>query len=236
MNKLLTKSLVEFLGTLTLVVFGCGAVATCASFELEPAVLMIALAFGLVVHIVIYAGGHLSGAHYNPGVTIAFALFRHFPPKEVFAYLLAQFSGAFLGAALLIFIFSPLHPDLPASTITGVTQPAFEHTLWLATIECGLSMVLMFVIMAVATDCRAVGHMAGLAIGGTVALEALVAGPLTGASMNAARSFGPAIASGNYSFLWVYVITTIAGCCLGALLYRLCSCSDATNTSVKGCC
>jgi len=197
----------EFIGTFALVFFGCGAVAV---GQLPP--VGIALAFGLVIAVMIYALGHVSGAHFNPAVSIGFALGRHFPWPRVATYAVAQVAGAASGALLL-------RATLGASAPLGVTHPAGSDLQALAW-EALLSFVLMLVITAVATDTRAVGEAAALAIGGAVTLGALVGGPVTGASMNPARSIGPALVSGDLGSLWVYLIGPIAGAAGAALVYR----------------
>ena len=197
----------EFIGTFALVFFGCGAVAV---GQLPP--VGIALAFGLVIAVMIYALGHVSGAHFNPAVSIGFALGRHFPWPRVATYAVAQVAGAVSGALLL-------RATLGASAPLGVTHPAGSDLQALAW-EALLSFVLMLVITAVATDTRAVGEAAALAIGGAVTLGALVGGPVTGASMNPARSIGPALVSGDLGSLWVYLIGPIAGAAGAALVYR----------------
>jgi MIP family channel proteins len=163
----------------------------------------------------IYATGHLSGAHINPAVTIAFTLTRHFPVRDAVAYVGAQLAGATAGALMLLAAWS----DQPARL--GATVPSVGTGTGTALLyEVVLTAFLMFVIVAVATDTRAAGAGAALAIGGTVALDALFGGPITGASMNPARSFGPALASGTWTSFWVYVVGPIAGAALGALAYE----------------
>src|SRR5215210_1475053 len=137
--------------------------------------------------VMVYATGHLSGAHINPAVTLAFTFTRHFPPRDAVAYIAAQIAGAAVAALTLLVLW----PDQPGEL--GTTVPSVAA--WRALVyEVVLTAFLMFVIMAVATDVRAVGAAAAIAIGGTVALDALFGGPVTGASMNPARSFGPALA------------------------------------------
>jgi MIP family channel proteins len=162
----------------------------------------------------IYATGHLSGAHINPAVTLAFTMTRHFPARDAIAYIGAQLAGAAVAAFALLAVW----PDKPG--MLGVTQPtigvgsAFVY-------EFLLTAFLMFVIMAVATDVRAVGAAAAIAIGGTVAMDALMGGAVTGASMNPARSFGPALATGQWHDFWIYVLAPIAGAAAGAFAYQL---------------
>jgi len=163
--------------------------------------------------VMVYATGHLSGAHINPAVTVAFTLSRHFPARDAVAYVSAQLIGATLAALVLLAVW----PDKPGEL--GATLPsvgvggAFVY-------ELVLTAFLMFVIMAVATDTRAVGAAAAIAIGGTVGLDALFGGPVTGASMNPARSFGPALAAGEWSDFWIYVAGPVAGAALGAFAYQ----------------
>jgi aquaporin NIP len=197
----------EFLGTAALVFFGCGAVAL---GQLPPA--GVALAFGLVIAVMVYALGHVSGAHFNPAVSIGFALGRHFPWPRVATYAVAQVAGAVCGALLL-------RATLGGAVPLGVTRPSgsdLQAVVW----EAILTFTLMLVITAVATDTRAVGEAAALAIGGAVALGALVGGPVTGASMNPARSIGPAIVSGDFGSLWVYLVGPVIGASGAAVAYR----------------
>lgn len=201
----------ELVGTYALVTAGCGAIVVDA---LTGALthLGIALTFGLVIMVMIAATGHLSGAHFNPAVTLAFALTRHFPWRDVPLYLGAQLLGAVAGALTLRALF-------PEAATLGATLPAGSALQSLG-LEILLTAVLMFVIMAVATDTRAVGQLAALAIGGTVALDALWGGPISGASMNPARSFGPALVAAAWRDHWVYWLGPISGACLGALIYQ----------------
>jgi len=164
--------------------------------------------------VMVYATGHLSGAHINPAVTIAFALTRHFPAREAAAYIGAQVAGATIGALTLLAVW----PDKPASLGAAVPSVGVGSAL---TYEMILTALLMFVILAVATDTRAVGAAAAIAIGGTIGLDALFGGPVTGASMNPARSFGPALVTGEWTDFWVYVVGPIAGAALGGLAYQV---------------
>jgi MIP family channel proteins len=161
----------------------------------------------------VYATGHLSGAHINPAVTLAFALTRHFPGREAAAYVAAQAVGATAAALLLGAAWEGSPADLGATVPSVGAGTAVLY-------EIVLTAILMFVIMAVATDTRAVGAGAAIAIGGAVGLDALFGGPITGASMNPARSLGPALASGEWSDFWVYLAGPFAGAALGALAYQ----------------
>jgi aquaporin NIP len=172
----------------------------------------VALTFGLVIMAMIYAVGHVSGAHFNAAVTFAFALSRHFPWSRAAGYWLAQLLGALAAAALL-------RGSLGNVAHVGATLPSGsqgQSFLW----ELVLSFFLMFVIMAVATDTRAIGEAAAIAIGGTIGLDAMFGGPISGASMNPMRSIAPAFVSGDLHALWLYVVAPLLGASLGALTYR----------------
>lgn len=208
------RAAAEGLGAFALVFAGCGAIVTDTVHAGTLGTVGVALVFGLVIMAMVYATGHLSGAHLNPAVTLAFALTRHFPRREALAYVAAQLAGA-IAAALLLWAVWPSQPaDL------GTTLPTVGDGSALA-YEAMLTALLMFTIMAVATDTRAVGAAAAIAIGGAVGLDALFAGPITGASMNPARSIGPALVSGELGDLWIYVAAPLAGAALGALAYQL---------------
>ena len=202
----------EALGTFALVFFGCGAIMVAAEGG-DFGQLGVALAFGLVIAAMVYALGHISGAHLNPAVSLAFALGRHFPWRLVGAYWVAQCIGATAAALLLRASLGDV-ADIGATTPSGSDGQSF---LW----EIVLTFFLMLVIMAVATDTRAVGEAAAIAVGGTVALGALVGGPVSGASMNPARSLGPALAAGELGALWIYLLAPPLGAALGAVAYRL---------------
>ncbi len=209
----LGAELAEATGTFALVLAGCGAIIVDAQTQALGTV-GIAAVFGLIVGAMIYATGHLSGAHFNPAVTIAFAATGHFPWRRAPSYITAQIAGALLAAAVLRW-------SLGNVAELGSTHPSslVESPGWLL-IEFLLTATLMFVIASVATDGRAVGTMAGSAIGATVALDALWGGPLTGASMNPARSLGPALVSGDLAHLWGYLLAPVLGALAGAYLYE----------------
>ena len=204
----------EGFAAFALVFAGCGAIITNAQYGEALGTVGIALVFGLVIMVMVYATGHLSGAHINPAVTLAFTLTRHFSLREAAAYIAAQLAGATAAALLLLAVWT----NKPASL--GATLPSVGAGSALV-YEAVLSAFLMFVIMAVATDTRAVGAAAAIAIGGTIGLDALFGGPVTGASMNPARSFGPALVSGEWRDFWVYVVGPVAGAAIGALAYQL---------------
>ena len=201
----------ELVGTFALVFAGCGAVMVDAKTHALGHV-GVALTFGLAIMAMIYALGHVSGAHFNAAVTFAFALSRHFPWKRALAYWAAQFLGALAAAALL-------RGSLGDIAHVGATLPSGslgQSFLW----ELVMSFFLMFVIMAVATDTRAVGEAAAIAVGGTIGLDAMFGGPISGASMNPMRSLAPAFVSGDLHALWLYIAAPVLGTSLGALTYR----------------
>ncbi|MGZ4256663.1 MAG: aquaporin [Gaiellaceae bacterium] len=202
----------EFVGTFTLVFAGCGAVMVDAKTH-QLGHVGVAFSFGLVIMAMIYAVGHISGAHFNGAVTFAFALSRHFPWPRATAYWCAQLAGAIAAAALL-------RGSLGNIAHVGATLPSGsqgQSFLW----ELVLTFFLMFVIVAVATDTRAVGEAAAIAIGGTIGLDAMFGGPISGASMNPMRSAGPALVSGDLHALWLYIVAPVVGASLGALSYQL---------------
>ena len=173
----------------------------------------VAISFGLVILADIYAVGHISGAHFNPAVTLGFVLTRHFPPAERSRTGSPSSSERVAAAAVL-------RGSLGNIAHVGATLPSGSQAqsfLW----ELVLTAFLMFVVMAVATDTRAVGEAAAIAIGGTIGFEAMFGGPISGASMNPARSLGPALVSGDLHALWIYLLAPLAGAAVGALAYQL---------------
>jgi aquaporin NIP len=206
------KALAEFIGTFALVFAGCGAAMVSERFPGTVAPGAVPVVFGLVVAAMIYAVGHISGAHFNPAVTLAFAVGKHFPRRQLLGYWAAQFLGALAACGMLVLL-------LPDGVSFGATVPrvsAWQALGW----EILLSFFLMFVIISVATDTRAVGTMAGAAIGATVMLAAFVGGPVTGASMNPARSLAPALFERQWVSLWVYFLGPGIGAVAAALVYN----------------
>ena len=201
----------EAVGTFALVFAGAGAVMVDAKTH-QLGHVGVALTFGLVIMAMIYAVGHISGAHFNGAVTFAFALSRHFPWRRAVGYWVAQLTGALAAAAVL-------RGSLGTIAHVGATLPSGsqgQSFLW----EVVLSAILMFVILAVAADTRAVGEAAAIAIGGTIGLDAMFGGPISGASMNPMRSMGPAFVSGDLHSLWVYLVAPVVGTSVGGLLYQ----------------
>jgi MIP family channel proteins len=210
--NLVHRATAEAVGTFALVFAGCGAIMVNAQTGALGHV-GIAATFGLVVMAMIYTFGHISGAHFNPAVTVAFTLTRHLPIRVATTHVGAQLVGA-LTAALALRATLGSTANLGSAIPSGTTGQSFA-------MEFVLTTFLMLVIIAVATDTRAVGEAAAIAIGGTVALDALFGGPISGASMNPARSIGPALVSGTYDALWLYVVAPLLGAAAGALTYQL---------------
>src|SRR5262245_48932906 len=192
----------EFVGTFALVFAGTGAAIVNEVTGLVTHV-GVALTFGLVVLAMIYALGDVSGAHLNPAVTLGFCIARRFPARWVLPYLGSQAAGGVLASMTLVVLF-PMHPTLGATLPAG---PALQSFL----LEVVLTLLLMFVILSVSTGAKENGLMAGVAVGSVVALEALFAGPISGASMNPARSLAPALLSWRFESLWVYLTAPLLG-------------------------
>lgn len=207
------KYVAEILGTFALVFCGTGAIIInqeTAGIVTHPG---IAFTFGLVVMVMIYALGPISGAHFNPAVTIGFTVAKKFPLKEVVPYIISQSAGAFLGSFVLRFLF-------PANEFLGTTLPAGSAQQSFV-LELLLTFFLMLVIVQVATGSKEQGMFAGLAIGSTVLLEAMFAGPICGASMNPIRSLAPALVSGHTEHLWVYLLAPTLGAILAIGIWKI---------------
>lgn len=240
MVPLFKKMMAECFGTFFIVLLGCGSIAVGTAFPGSMSSQWVPIIFGLGVMVMIYAVGHVSGAHFNPAVTLAFAVARHFSWRHVPAYAAAHVLGALLAVfCLMMFV--------PNATQFGAPV---SHVSYMATFfwEAILSFLLMFVITAVATDTRAVGVMAGTAIGATVAVAAFVGGPMTGAAINPARALAPLLVEGRFDFIVIYMTAPFLGTVLGALFYEKIRChetvtdlaSDLQNKQsqkpAKGCC
>jgi aquaporin Z len=172
----------------------------------------VAITFGFIVMAMIYSLGNVSGAHLNPAVTIAFTLAGRFKLKEVLPYVLSQLTGAILASGTLKLLF-------PANDTLGATMPA-SSAVQSFVLELILTFFLMLVIINVATGSKEQGMFAGLAIGSTVLLEAMFAGPICGASMNPARSIAPALISGHFEHLWLYIVATVTGAALAVPVWK----------------
>ena len=214
------KYIAEFFGTFALVFAGTGAIII---NDVSGGVIThvgIALTFGLVVMAVIYAVGDISGAHLNPAVSLGFWASRRFPGRSVLPYIISQCSGALLASLTLRLLFME-HPTLGSTLPAGPVVQSFV-------MEIILTGFLIFVILNVSSGAKEKGLMAGIAVGAVVGLEALFAGPISGASMNPARSLAPALLSGNLNTLWIYILAPIFGSYLAVM-----GCRGVRN---KGCC
>jgi aquaporin Z len=207
------RALAEALGTYFLVLIGPGTAMVDAFTDGAVGHVGVALAFGFVVVAMIFALGHLSGAHINPAVTLAFWSVGRFPASEVAPYVAAQCAGGTLASLTLVGVLGPVGR-------LGATLPSIPMGKALA-VESLLSFGLMFVIMAVATDRRVPDGFAAVGVGLTVGFCALMGGPLTGASMNPARSFGPALVGRLWDGHWVYWVAPITGMLVAARTYEL---------------
>ncbi|XP_025012197.1 nodulin-26 [Ricinus communis] len=209
------KIVAELVGTYILIFVGCGVALT---DEVQRLTMVgIAIAWGVVLMALIYAVGHVSGAHFNPAVSIAFAAGRKFPWKHVPMYILAQVLGSTLASLTLRVLFNDLDDIEVTVTQYKDSTSDLEAIIW----EFIITFILMFNILAVATDYRASKDLSGVAIGGTLLFNALLAGPITGASMNPARSLGPAIVSGVYKNLWVFIVSPIFGALAATYVYNM---------------
>ena len=219
MSSLKARLTAEFIGTYILVFAGTGAVIV---EKLTGAMghVGIALTFGLVVTALIYAFGHISGAHFNPAVSVAFSVMGEFPKKELSTYILAQLMGAIFASATLYLLFrEDIHSMIDVAYL-GATLPrgSWEQSFIL---EFILTFILMLIISSSAVHAKAVKSFAGIAIGFTVGLEAMFAGPICGASMNPARSIAPALVSGHLEYLWIYIGATLLGAIASVFVYNI---------------
>jgi aquaporin NIP len=223
------KYAAEFIGTFALVFAGTGAIISDEASHGAITHVGVALTFGLVVLVMIYSVGDISGAHINPAVTIGFWLSRRMPGRKVLLYVISQCAGAITASVILHFLF-------PDNRLLGATQPAGTQ-LQSFIVEFFLAALLIFVILGVSTGAREKGITAGIVIGSTIALGALFAGPISGASMNPARSLGPALVSGQLQTLWVYLTAPVLGAAFGILGCRwvrepgCCSANQIENNS-----
>jgi aquaporin Z len=206
------KYIAEVVGTFGLVFCGTGAIIINEETKGGVSQVGIAMTFGLIVMVMIYALGNISGAHLNPAVSIAFAISGKFALKQLFPYVVSQLVGAFLATLILKTLF-------PENQTLGATLPRGSE--WQSfVLELFLTFFLMLVIINVATGSKEQGMFAGLAIGSTVLLEAMFAGPICGASMNPARSLAPALVSGHVQHLWIYLTATTLGAVLAIPLWK----------------
>ena len=215
----------ELIGTFALVVIGTGAVMVGARTQ-QIDHQGVALAFGLVVTMIVAATGHLGGSHINPAVTIGFWSVGRFPARDLLPYIVAQCLGAIAGSLLLCLLLGP-------DGNFGATVPALPLVQSFV-VEMGYTGVLGFVVMGVATDRRTPPSVAPFAIGATIYVGALVTGPLTGASFNPARSLGPAVIGGVWTAHWLYWLAPIVGMVIGMKLYDALRSAGAPPTPTAG--
>lgn len=197
----------EFIGTFSMVFCGTAAMAVNEVTQGGVGHIGVAITWGLIVMAMIYAFGDVSGAHFNPAVTIAFAFAKKFPWKHVPAYSIIQTLAAIIASLVVSYLF-------PDSETLGATLPTVDPTRAFV-LEFLLTFFLMVTIINVSTGSKEIGPVAGIAIGGVILLEAMFAGPITNASMNPARSIGPALVSGYTEPLWLYIIAPILGAIVG---------------------
>jgi aquaporin Z len=202
----------EFLATFILVFSGTAAIVVNDVSKGAVTHMGVSLVFGLVVMAMIYAVGDTSGAHINPAATIAFWVGRRLPGSSVVPYLLSQVAGAFAGSGLVMLLFE--HDTLGGTHPSG---PAWQSFV----LEVALTGILMFVVLGVSSGAKEKGILAGVAVGGVIAFEALLGGPISGASMNPARSLAPAVLSGKVSDVWIYLAAPILGAILGVLCHKV---------------
>lgn len=209
----MNKYVAELIGTFALVFCGTGAIVIDQQSGGAVTHVGVAITFGFIVMAMIYALGDISGAHMNPAVSIAFTLAKRFPLKQLFPYITSQLIGAFIASITLHYLF-------PANKMLGTTFPAGPQ-MQSFILEFILAFFLMLVIINVATGSKEQGMFAGLAIGSTVLLEAMFAGPICGASMNPARSIAPAFISGNTEHLWIYIAAPVLGAASAVPIFKL---------------
>ena len=206
------KYIAEFTGTFALVFCGTGAIIINEQTGGQIGHAGIAITFGLIVMAMIYSFGNSSGAHFNPAVSIAFWAAKLLPSKEVLPYIVSQTAGAFLATFILKILF-PENINLGSTIPAGTALQSFI-------LELILTFILMLVILSTSQGSKELGIMAGLAIGSTVLLEAMFAGPICGASMNPARSLAPALLSGNIQTLWIYLSAPTLGALLSVIVWQ----------------
>jgi len=206
------KIVTEFIATYILIFAGTGVVIADQSFGGAAGLQGIAAVWGFVIIALIYAFGDISGTHINPAVTVSFAADKRFEWRDVPGYLAAQFTGAIAASLTLHYLF-------PTHTTLAATSPAIDVTRAFI-LETMMMFILMMVILRVSVGAKEKGITAGIAIGGTVWLLVLFAGPITGTSLNPARSFAPALVSNNWTSIWIYLTAPFAGGLLAVITHR----------------
>ncbi len=214
------KLVAEAIGTFCLVFAGTGAIIINEATRGTVSNIGVALTFGLIVLAMIYSVGDISGAHLNPAVTLGFFVARRFDARLVLPYIASQITGAVLASSILHFLF-------PQNILLGTTLP-LGSSLQSFVLELILTCILMFVILSVSTGAKEKGITAGIAIGGIIALEAMFAGPVCGASMNPARSLAPALLYWPLEHLWIYLSAPVIGAIVAVVSCRC--------VQEKGCC
>jgi aquaporin NIP len=218
------KYYAEVIGTFALVFCGTGAIIINQETSGVVSHVGVAFTFGLIVMVMVYALGPISGAHLNPAVTIAFTIAKRFPVRQIFPYILSQAIGALLASAVLRFLFTN-NEFLGTTLPRGTDMQSFV-------LETILTFFLMLVIIHVATGSKEQGMFAGLAIGSTVLLEAMFAGPICGASMNPIRSFSPAVVSGHLEHLWIYLTAPVLGASLAIVAWNVLKPEESVDAEV----
>ncbi|HJT81267.1 MAG TPA: aquaporin [Chthoniobacterales bacterium] len=207
------KFAAEFIGTFSLVFAGTGAIVIDQTSHGAITHVGIALTFGLIVLAMIYTVGDISGAHLNPAVSLGFLAARQFSLREAAPYIASQCAGALAASSILRLLF-PQNVTLGATLPSGSEMQSFI-------LEAILTGILMFVILGVSTGAAEKGITAGIVVGAVIGLEAMFAGPISGASMNPARSLGPAVISGHLDHLWIYLLAPVVGAVAGVLACRV---------------
>ena len=203
------KLAAEFIGTFSIVFAGTGAIVIDETTGGAVTHVGVALTFGLIVLAMIYTVGDISGAHLNPAVSLGFFAARRFPLRQAIPYIASQCGGALAASGMLRLLF-------PQNEMLGTTDPA-GSAIQSFVLELILTAILMFAILSVSTGGAEKGITAGIVVGAVIGLEAMFAGPICGASMNPARSLGPAVVSGHFTYLWIYLLAPAIGACIGVL-------------------
>ncbi|MGB6267916.1 MAG: aquaporin [Olleya sp.] len=220
------KYYAETIGTFAMIFCGCGAMTINEVTNGSITHVGVASVWGLIVMAMIYAFGATSGAHFNPAVSIGFAVAKKFAWKEVPKYFIAQMLGATIAIALLWYLF-------PDSQFLGESTPMEGYPDFKAAVlEFILTLILMIVIINISTGSKEIGVMAGIAVGGVILLEAMFAGPITKASMNPVRTLAPAIFTGQFNHVWFYISAHILGAASAVFLYNF---FNITSVSTKSC-